>query len=291
MENACDEGDVHRMVFFQCSGPDPDVDPADPEADLSLRSDKLFLHDDLANGVVEATGTFFLPFELEGTDADHVEEVWVGLGQSSPWLAASTLCRPPAPAPGAYLEFYRDDTNGTDGWTIPLDTVIIPDARYGLVVRALDGNGTVLASGFTYLDVDNLLSDTEFQPGGPTTCPQPPSSGPYCWYHDTTPPYASVYRGDDLPRRDTTDNIDGSHGGACTQGLAFEYGEPIADFTVLAGGEASPYNAPDRPTDLIPHTATAHRDWGPGYCIEDPSFPVEVRAIDYLGNIRVQTVS
>jgi hypothetical protein len=298
LDNECDDGDVQSMKFYQCKG-SSELGSME-EADIEVETPMPFFHSDLENGVFEATGSFFVPIEPSGDLAGEVDQVWFGFAHTFAWPLSSALCQEPFPAPGAYYEFYRGDTDG-EPWEIPVNTLLVPDAPYGAILRLMDSSGNTLAAAFVYSNVNNYLNDANFQPGTPTTCDQEgDTGGTLCPYHDVTPPRATVFdetqHDDKFPRFDDNDNADGTSDTGCARGIALEYGEPLAE-----DGNGKPaietsenwyeYNPPDRDVDSVPVETTARDNWGPGICIPFPSESFTVKAWDQTGNVGTQHIT
>lgn len=304
-DNPNPDGAVHETVAFQCTGTKSFT--STEEADIVVDTPFPYKHSDLDNGIFEATGSFFVPLEITGDDADRVSQVWFGFMHTFAWPMSSALCQDAFPLPGAYYEFYRGDTDGSDGWEIPVNTLLVPDAPYGAVLRFLDSSGNTLAATFVFSNVNNYLNDAEWQPGTPTSCDQEgDTGGTLCPYHDTTPPRATVFidheHSSAFPRNDDIDNADGTTDTPCKEGVALEYGEPLADdgtgepAVELTSGSGDPvdtdfeYNPPDRDVDSVPIETTARDNWGPGICVEEPPGTLHVKAWDQSGNIGSQTI-
>lgn len=283
----CDDSDVHTISNYQCRGKKGFDNPVD--ADINMTIDMPFFHSDLENGIFEATGSFFTDVSFEGEDADEVSQVWFGFAHTFAWPLSSSLCEPPFPMPGAYYEFYRGDTDGSDGWEIPVNTLLVPDAPYGAILRAMDSSGNTLVAGFVYSNVNNYNNDLEWQPGTPTACDQEGETAVLCPYHDVTPPNGITYAVSTTEERGEALSGDGP---GCTDGFAVEYGEPLAHFEVLDGKTETEYDARDRDVDSVPLTTTARDDWGPGFCWEEPvQLPITFKAVDQSNNVRIQEIT
>jgi hypothetical protein len=293
-----DNGAVHEMKFYQCNGAKSWTQPT-TESDIQIETDFSFNHSDLENGIFEATGSFFVPIELDGPteQVDQAAQVHFGFLHTFAWPMSSALCQDPFPLSGAYYEFYRADTTPEDGWEIPVNTLLVPDAPYGAILRVMDDQANTLAAAFVYANVNNYLNDANSQSGTPESCDQSSSTGEtLCQYHDTTPPHATVFDKDEepsaFPRSDK-----------CTKGIALEYGEPLAtddngdpaveiepvgnsdgDLTV------TPYQPPGRDVDSLALFTVNTEQWGPGICIEEPPAEFNAKAWDQSGNVGVQTV-
>jgi hypothetical protein len=287
------DDDVQNLKFFQCQGAKSFANPTE-QADLEFEAPFPVNHNDLENGIFEATGSFFVPVQFNGTDAERVSEVHFGFAHTFAWPASSSLCQPPFPLSGAYYEFYRGDTTPEDGFEIPVNTLLVPDAPYGAVLRALDETGNTLGVAFVYANVNNYLNDANFRPNTPSTCENAGNAGTdLCPYHDTTPPRATVYKSfempdDVFPRGENADD-------ECTEGVALEYGEPVETFEVTRpnGNSVSfdTYDPANRDVDSTPLVTTARDDWGPGLCILSPPGEFTVKAWDQSGNIGAQTIT
>lgn len=250
---------THRLPISNCPS------PATPS--LLISSPTPVAPVDVEAGVVEVTGAFDLVLHLEGPASPDVERVWVGLGGNAPGPAAAGLCA--LEQPGAWVELHREDTTPEDGFSVYLNTLPFPDGPYGLVVRALAEDGRPLATAFAYVEVDNRLDDTEYQPGTPVEC----RDWTYlCPYHDTTPPYP---------------HVEGAHGNAktgevadrCPEGIVLEYGEPLNAIEATRG-DLEPIGATEREMDLIPAVEHARAEVGPTYCWTGAALGEHVEALD-----------
>lgn len=293
---------THVLTGSQCNGLAPDGSTYD----ATLWSDFPYYHSDLENGIFEATGSFFVPFEVLGPDAGAVEELHFGYAHTFPWPASSALCTGPFPLPGAYYEFYRGDTEGADGWEIPINTLLVPDMAYGAIVRALDANGNTVVSGFVYANVNNYLNEVNFRPGStPQGCATAGNAATECNYHDVTPPFPTVKGARPLAVADEPSVTDHNPVARCADGVLFSFGEPVALDEIQVSGEASNVQktaGPDLPT-------AAHRDvdavalfpvttewWGPEVCVTaddtngDGQAVITIEATDPQGNYGIRTV-
>lgn len=179
------------------------------------------------HSVLIASGSFYVIPEISGPDADQVEAVWFSYLETTPTLplageggGSDETCveedRQAATASGAYYEFFRGDIDKSDGWIIPINTLLVPDNVYGAKLTflghsddlggavdegALDkpypGGLEVLAMGYAYAITDNDEDDTGWQPCTPTE--------EACANQDTTPPWAHVVPGD-IPLADVDDD-------------------------------------------------------------------------------------
>lgn len=278
---------THTLTGFQCTAPKSDATASGEPGevyDVTIHSEAPFYHSDRANGIVEATGSFFVPFDLTGDDAEEVDELWFGFLHTFPWPASSALCSGPFPLPGAYYEYYRGDRTRADGWEIPVNTLLVPDGAYGAVLRAVDAEGNTLATEFVYANVNNYLNDANWQPGTPAGCDSYPGTDePSCPYHDVTPPHPVVKGAEGDGKLGKTQE-------ACPTGVAFEYGEPLVSFSVNTGTHTE-YTPPEREVDAYPMVAVFSEVWGPGYCVTGASGDITATAVDQSDNVGITTVN
>lgn len=295
-------GDVNYLSAFQCNG--PSLDDPSQDADADMYTTLAFNHSDVKNGITEATGSFFVDVYLEGAAADRVDQVWFSYLHTFPWPVSSALCQGPLPMPGVFYEFYRGDTDGANGWEIPINTLLVPDAPYGAVVRALDTDtGTTVAASFSYSYVNNYHNEAEWTPGGtPEECNKGQSSLPTrnCPYRDSTPPHAVVKgaNGNGVISDEPANTECLSGGGD----VAVEYGEPLAtgldtsenpgaSFTVDKDVSITTYDPVERDVDSTPASTTETNQWGPGFCLDGVvGNEVMIKAVDQNGNVGVQKV-
>lgn len=189
-----------------------------------------------SQGVIIATGSFYVVPELSGADADEVDAIWFGFLETTPTVpeagiggGSDELC-PELPhqgqaAAGAYYEYYRGDIDKSDGWTIPVNSLLVPDNTYGAYLKfyadvdevdsalgdddngdgiGLDEQGQpspgglkLIGMGFNYATTDNFQDDSSL--GGERGVGCTPQRLP-CVYQDTTPPWPQVTPGDtDIP--------------------------------------------------------------------------------------------
>lgn len=174
-------------------------------------------------GVLVSTGTMFVVPEISGADASEITSIWFGFLETIPTepntgVGGGDLCegapKTTVNANGAYYEFYRGDIDGSDGWTIPINTLLVPDGTYGAYLKVfgdLDtpvtdesqepqlladrgepspGGSELLATGYVYATVDNSVDD---EPGAWRSCTPTRAS---CTYQDIQPPWAQVRPGD-----------------------------------------------------------------------------------------------
>jgi len=314
-----EEGGAETLTAFNCRGQDPDTSVSEDltnsptetdRADIDLSSNMPFHYNDRENRILEATGSFFVDFQFSGEDADEVNQVWFGYLTNFAWPASSSLCQGEVTQPGAYYEFYRGDTTSEDGWEVVINTLLVPDAPYGAVVRALGDtcapsdlqcvNANTIAAGFTYANVNNYLNDPDFRPG---ETPQSCDDGG-CPFHDTTPPNAIVYTGNEIDAHLDMDENDGNDDKCEGADVAVEYGEPLAadgqikkssssEWGLAFDGAsiAQKYTPPPRDVDAFARATTETEVYGPGYCFFGVGGDLDVTAWDQLGNRATKTVS
>ncbi len=225
---ADDEGKVHAASppFYTCTADGVDLEmslqnpfpvhvPTPLVGDAGEDEDAFAQH----HGVIKASGSFYVVPELGGADADQVEAVWFSFAETTPTAPEASLgggsdelcAQTPeggVAASGAYYEFYRGDTDKSDGWTIPVNTLLVPDNAYGAKLTFLGhsdeleqagvdendlnqpypGGLDVLGMGYVYALVDNDADDTTWEPCEPTRMA--------CDNHDTTPPWPQIVPGD-----------------------------------------------------------------------------------------------
>ncbi len=276
-------GDTHTPTFYQCDGADAQDHP---DGDIQIQADARnpFFHSSLENGIFEATGTFFVDIEFTGAHADEIDEVWFIYFHTFPWPASKSLCQGPYPLPGAYVEYVTGDTDGRNGWEIPVNTLTVPDMAYGAGIRALDADGNVLKTGYVYANVNNYLNDLAWQPSSPEQCQQG-SDG--CNIHDVTPPWPVVKGAEGKIK--LPDNNAAEH---CPNGVAFEFGEALASFEVIEGGSYSEFPSTPRDSETVPLTTVDSEAFGPSYCVATTQADrIIVRATDEYGNVALRTVT
>lgn len=283
-------------------------------------------------GVLTATSSFFVVPEFNGPRADEIDGVWFGFFQTSPSADAgvaeigpSEVCasdgeRVAKAAPeGAYYEFYRGDDDPEDGWSIPVNTLLVPDGLYGAHLRAVSevdespvgvsdvtgppGGAEVIASGFVYALVDN--HDNWFdslESCTPTVVD--------CDNQDITPPWAMVVPGDS-----SFDAFKEANGIPESQdfvtGWTIEFGSPVvtglSSFWIIRGD-----NAPDpgekeqlfadeqgnsaADVDPIPlYNVAEDPEWGPKLYFNDTKLyegdTVHLDMTDEHGNQAYKTVT
>lgn len=121
--------------------------------------------------IAHLQGSMLLVVALDGTDADEVTAVWMGLGQGLPGDQAP--CIGDLRVSGGFVEFYRGDKTTSDGVAIPFDTGEVPDGRYTLVLRALGGPAAGPLGGSEILASTSMTVLVEATPGtlDPGFCP------------------------------------------------------------------------------------------------------------------------
>jgi hypothetical protein len=192
------------------------VNPASAQTyqcgDLQL----VFKNDDLqpgADGFIRAQGQFFAQFQAIGDQADKITVFAFSFGPHSTDFNEDA-CTRPIWFTGQAVINYRADRDASDGFFIPLVTPLVPDGTYTAAVHAYDATNTELARFWAKAIVDNC-------DGG---------DGAYCrsdaeqhLKQDKTAPWPIILPGD----------------GTAMQGraLSIEFGEAIANYTVLLNGE------------------------------------------------------
>lgn len=171
------------------------------------------------HAVLIASGSFYVTPTLSGDDVENVEAIWfsyfettptapvAGMGGGSDETCAS-LDRHAATTSGAYYGFFRGDINKSDGWTIAINTLLVPDNVYGAKLTLLGhmdeageagvdegevgepypGGLEILAMGYAYAVTDNTEDDTTWSSCTP--------SREACDNQDTTPPWPQIVPGD-----------------------------------------------------------------------------------------------
>ena len=172
--------------------------------------------------VLEASGSFFVVPEMTGSLAGSVKGIWFAFLQSIPTRLGTDLCGigntvggaagADLAMTGAYLEFYRGDNDGSNGWEIPVNTLLVPDGLYGAILRVFVDTGTAadaaanvggsgpgglkpIKTAFVYALVSNDGSDEAYRLGRtPESCRA--TGNPCPNLQDTTPPWAFANPGD-----------------------------------------------------------------------------------------------
>lgn len=312
---ADDDGKVHAASapFYACSAQGVDLEVSlqnpyplyvpDPVAGDEVSDEDAFAK---RHGVVKTSGSFYVVPELSGSDASEVEAIWfsfletaptapeVGIGGGSDEVCLDSEAGA-ASAGGAYYEFYRGDTDRSDGWTIPINTLLVPDNLYGAKLTFLGHSDTledagvdenqftqpypggldVLGMGYVYAIVDNDADDTTFQPCEPTRDP--------CDNQDTTPPWPQVVPGDvpldDVEDRGTLEVTFGEH-------VVHEKTE-IKVNGVSQGHGSITHDSSD--VDSVPLFTATTDDWGESFEVEldtdlTPCDEIQITASDLHGN-------
>lgn len=295
-----------------------------------------------SQGVILATGSFYVVPELSGADASEVDAIWFGFLETTPTVpeagiggGSDELCpellHEGQAAAGAYYEYYRGDIDKSDGWTIPINSLLVPDNTYGAYLKfyadvdevdeALDdgdnndgvgldefghaqpvtdgqpspGGLKLIGMGFNYATTDNFHDDSSIGGDRGVGCtPQRLA----CVYQDTTPPWPQVTPGDtDLPLSWIGDK-------ASDEKLQVTFGEEVqfpntATSFFLNGNPISPVSAKDDVSDVdsvplftLPETGTD--EWGPNFVFDvnlEPCDNLEINAIDTHGNTAKKTLT
>lgn len=286
-----------------------------------------------SQGVLVSSGSFYAIPELSGSDADQVEAIWFGFLETTPTAPGTNvgggsdelcteLLREGQAASGAYYEYYRGDIDKSDGWTIPVNTLLVPDNTYGAYLKfygdldeadealgdednsdgiGLDEQGQpspggleLLGMGFVYATTDNFHNDAGFTDDRGLGCT--PQRLP-CTYQDTTPPWPQITPGD-------TDFPAAWEGGkASDEELHVIFGEhvqfpnPATSFS-LNGEPIEPVSSDPDISDVdsvplftVPETGTDA--WGQNFVFDvdiEPCDDLTVDAIDTHGNKARKTV-
>lgn len=287
-----------------------------------------------SQGVIVATGSFYVVPELGGADASEVDAIWFGFLETTPTVpgagvggGSDELCtelpHEGQAASGAYYEYYRGDIDKSDGWTIPVNSLLVPDNTYGAYLKfyadvdevdealgdednsdgvGLDEQGQpspgglkLIGMGFNYATTDNFRNDASTDDRGVGCTPQRLK----CVYQDTTPPWPQVTPGDtDLPEAWAGDD-------AGDEELTVTFGEQVQDtaFTptfTYGDGEVSPTDTENDVSDVdsvplftVPDTGTD--EWGQKFTFGDidlePCKTFTVTAIDTHGNEATKEVT
>jgi hypothetical protein len=270
------------------------------------------------HGVIVTSGSFYVIPEIAGDDASEVDAVWFSFLETAPTLpgvaggGSDETCldasdRAAVSAGGAYYEFYRGDIDKSDGWTIPVNTLLVPDNVYGAKLTFLShpdeapveqdtfgqpypGGAEVLAQSYVYAIVDNDADDTGFSPCEPTR--------EACNNQDTTPPWPQVTPGD-VPVSEVPEDSENE--------LTVTFGEHVqverTTVNVTRPGEDSPaLNNPGSPphdesdVDSYPLVTLDTDKWGEKleYKLEDPLTPcteISVNTFDLHGNEATKTTT
>lgn len=308
--------------FYECTADDVNIDVSlqnpfpmyvpDPIAeDAPAPEDDGYDEWVADHGVLVSSGSFYVIPEITGEHADQVEAVWFSFLETTPTLpgaglggGSDAMCEDTdagaVAAGGAYYEFYRGDKDPEDGWTIPVNTLLVPDNVYGAKLtflghgidgvdeNALDepypGGLDVLGMGYVYAIVDNRADETAWSPCTPTEDP--------CENQDTTPPWPQVVPGDVPLTGDNKGTIEVTFGEAIQTG----------DIEVRVNDGPSVIAEDDRTgfdeavTDPFPLMAVDDQDWGDQFVIDlDDDLLVNdeitVTATDLHGNNATKTVT
>lgn len=279
-------------------------------------------------GVLVATGSFYVIPEITGVDADAVEAVWFGFLETAPTVPGTAgtvndedigggndalcaeLTRQAHPASGAYYEFYRGDTDKSDGWTIPVNTLLVPDNVYGAYLKLLGdvdelndqasvgsqeieddklpqpspGGLEVLGAGYVYATVDNDDADEQYTSCEPTRLS--------CDYQDITPPWPQIVPGD-VP----LDQVEDKSTLRITFGEHVQVDSLTPAITVNGVTQnVGPTNHDSSDVDSAPLFTATEDKWGEEWEINVPGGlqagdEISVSAMDLHGNQATKTVT
>ncbi len=297
--------DIGIQNPFPMYVPDPAIDDPDRFGD---KDEHAFARE---HAVLLASGSFYVIPELSGEDADQVEAIWFNYLQTTPTAplagagggtdeTCASLDRHAATASGAYYEFFRGDTDKSDGWTIPINTLLVPDNAYGAKLAFLGhsdeldeagldegdlnqpypGGLEVLAMGYAYAITANDADDTTWEPCEPTRMA--------CDNQDTTPPWPQVVPGD-VPLESVED----------PSTLTVTFGEHVIrdSVDILVNGLDQGHGDIDHDqagTDAVALMTVTTDDWGERFEISlddelGPCDEVTVTARDLHGNKATKT--
>jgi MYXO-CTERM domain-containing protein len=168
------------------------------------------------DGYIHAQGQFFIQFQAIGPEADKIKVFGFSFGPYTTEVDQGA-CSQPVWFTGTYVLNYRADRDPADGFFIPIKTPLVPDGVYAAAVHAYDESNNELARFWGRAIVDNC--DTQ-----PTPVQERcGNDAAQMTAHDKTAPWPIVLPGDGAPLEGKT--------------LSIEFGEPLANFTVLLNGE------------------------------------------------------
>lgn len=244
----------------------------------------IFMNPDLRprdDGLVYASGTFFIQFQAIGEGAARVAKIGYSFGKPLP-DALVTCDFPNEPLLLAGMHNYRVDATPEDGFFVPINTTTVPDGEYAASIVAYDASGTYLSAFWAKAVVEN---------------------GPNCRTdkvcEDHTQPWPIILPGDGAQVNEAG-------------GITIEFGEFVADVTVRVNGELvipAPWVPPARDDDVQPDNDhddcgplqdftlvnLCHKTvWGSGFRIDRTPVDgdvIEVRAIDTAGNKATKIVT
>lgn len=278
-----------------------------------------------SQGVIIATGSFYVVPELSGADASEVDAIWFGFLETAPTVpeagiggGSDELCtelpHQGQAAAGAYYEYYRGDIDKSDGWTIPINSLLVPDNTYGAYLKfysdvdevdqalgdddnsdgiGLDEQGQpspgglkLIGMGFNYATTDNFHDDSSLSGDRGLGCT--PQRAP-CTYQDITPPWPQVTPGDtDIP----SDWVGGDAGDEQLQVIFGEHVQPEATTIFVNDQKQDPTSSDPDVSDVdsvplftVPGAGTDA--WGQRFVFDvdlEPCDTVTVKATDTHGN-------
>lgn len=221
--------------FYKCVAEGVDLDISLQNPFPVFRPDGVSQDAASSQGVIVSTGAFFAVPQISGDDAAQVTSVWFGFAETAPSVAEtagpSTACADGKPAPGgAYYELYRGDTDASDGWRIPINTLLVPDNLYGAHLRVFGtlsedapttptGGERLLATASVYAMVDNEAQDETQNSCTP--------SAVECAYQDLQPPWALVTPGDSPFDNFDQSELDSNDQQGVVEGWTVEFGSPV----------------------------------------------------------------
>ncbi len=244
------------------------------------------------DGLIHATGWFFIQFQAIGDRALDITKLAFSFGKSIPAEAES--CDVPAQTPltgnsrtGAYIYKYRADDDPRDGFFVPINTTNVPDGEYAAAISAFKGDEELVRY-YTKAVVENgcVL-------GGRTP---PPPNGCNAVAQDKVKPWPIVLPGDGEQTR--------SQGG-----LTIEFAEQLAEepkvylkpkggveqrvpIALVPADQQPEYDDDTVPDNPYVPSAIQSRPWGPMYhwpgTIRTDDI-IKVQAVDLAGN-RVEKI-
>jgi len=233
---------------------------------LVLRNPDLQVQED---GLIHASGWFFIQFQAVGPNADRVSHITFSFGKANP--TDQNSCEGPVWFTGEYLMNYRGDYNAEDGFFVPINTTLVPDGDYGAAIHAYDSGGTEIKRFWVEAVVDNDAGDKVI-------------------------PWPKILPGDGQQQSDAS-------------GVTIEFAEALSGIEAFIDGEpialepwegraydddAIPSNEPGGPAEGLCATGQCNqRVWGPAYQytgpVEDDDI-IKVVARDAAGNVATKIV-